>query len=173
MMIPQLFAYALNFPIQKFLQSQSKVFVMLWISAGVLVFHVIFSWLLILKLEWGLVGAAIALNSSWWLIVIGQLLYIFITKSDGAWNGFSWLAFADLFSFVKLSIASAVMLWYISLNLHFHLNLTNIGLNKFLVPINMVSFVFSPSMLCQVRRSTTIKFDNFLEGLKTKKFKYL
>ncbi|KAI5393032.1 protein DETOXIFICATION 33 [Lathyrus oleraceus] len=117
LMIPQLFAYALNFPIQKFLQSQSKVFVMLWISVGVLVFHVIFSWLLILKLEWGLVGAAIALNSSWWLIVIGQLLYIFITKSDGAWNGFSWLAFADLFSFVKLSIASAVMLclefWYL------------------------------------------------------------
>ncbi|RHN77406.1 putative multi antimicrobial extrusion protein [Medicago truncatula] len=116
-MIPQIFAYALNFPIQKFLQAQRKVLVMLWISLGVLVLHVPLSWLLILKLNWGLVGAAIILNTSWWLIVIGQLLYIFITKSDGAWSGFSWLAFADLFNFLKLSLASAVMLclefWYL------------------------------------------------------------
>lgn len=116
-MLPQLFAYALNFPIQKFLQSQRKVMVMAWISAIVLVFHTVFSWLLILKLGWGLVGAAIVLNTSWWLIIIGQVMYIFITKSDGAWNGFSWLAFADLWGFVKLSLASAVMLclefWYL------------------------------------------------------------
>ncbi|GLU04380.1 hypothetical protein SLE2022_215300 [Rubroshorea leprosula] len=116
-MLPQLFAYAMNFPIQKFLQSQRKVFVMAWISAVVLVLHAFFSWLLILHLGWGLTGAAVTLNTSWWLIVIGQLLYIFITKSDGAWSGFSWLAFADLWGFVKLSLASAVMLclefWYL------------------------------------------------------------
>ncbi|XP_065881464.1 protein DETOXIFICATION 33 [Euphorbia lathyris] len=116
-MLPQLFAYALNFPIQKFLQSQRKVYVMAWISAVVLVLHAFFSWLFILHLGWGLTGAAITLNTSWWLIVIGQLLYIFITKSDGAWTGFSWLAFADLWGFVKLSLASAVMLclefWYL------------------------------------------------------------
>ncbi|GMH23208.1 hypothetical protein Nepgr_025051 [Nepenthes gracilis] len=116
-MLPQLFAYAMNFPIQKFLQAQRKVMVMAWVSAAVLVIHALFSWLFILKFGWGLVGAAIMLNSSWWLIVIGQLLYIFITKSDGAWSGFSWLAFADLWGFVKLSLASAVMLclefWYL------------------------------------------------------------
>ncbi|XWS14626.1 hypothetical protein CRYUN_Cryun35bG0025500 [Craigia yunnanensis] len=116
-MLPQLFAYALNFPIQKFLQAQRKVMVMAWVSALVLVLHIFFSWLLIFKLGWGLIGAAITLNTSWWLIVIGQLLYIFITKSDGAWCGFSWLAFADLFGFVKLSLASAIMLclefWYL------------------------------------------------------------
>ncbi|CAJ1972833.1 unnamed protein product [Sphenostylis stenocarpa] len=116
-MIPQLFAYAMNFPIQKFLQAQGKVLVMLWVSVGVLVLHTIFSWFLILKLGWGLSGAAITLNTSWWLIVIAQLLYIFITKSDGAWSGFTWLAFMDLFGFVKLSLASAVMLclefWYL------------------------------------------------------------
>ncbi|KAF3446263.1 hypothetical protein FNV43_RR11442 [Rhamnella rubrinervis] len=116
-MIPQLFAYALNFPIQKFLQAQGKVSVMAWVSAMVLVAHAFFSWLLILKLGWGLTGAAIVLNVSWWLIVIGQLLYILVSKSDGAWSGFSWLAFSDLFGFVKLSLASAVMLclefWYL------------------------------------------------------------
>ncbi|KAH7524043.1 hypothetical protein FEM48_Zijuj06G0076400 [Ziziphus jujuba var. spinosa] len=109
-MLPQLFAYALNFPIQKFLQAQSKVMVMAWISAVVLVEHAFLSWLLILKLGWGLPGAALVLNSSWWLIVIAQLIYIFKTKSDGAWSGFSWLAFQDLFGFVKLSLSSALML---------------------------------------------------------------
>ncbi|KAL8153972.1 hypothetical protein V2J09_011732 [Rumex salicifolius] len=114
-MLPQLFAYAMNFPIQKFLQAQRKVYVMAIVSGAVLVFHAIFSWLFILKFGWGLIGAAIMLNTSWWLIVIGQLLYIFITKSDGAWSGFSWLAFADLWGFIKLSLASAVILefWYL------------------------------------------------------------
>ncbi|GFQ04215.1 mate efflux family protein alf5 [Phtheirospermum japonicum] len=45
------------------------------------------------------------------------LIYIFYTKSDGAWSGFSWLAFHDLYGFVKLSLASAIMLclefWYL------------------------------------------------------------
>ncbi|PIN15830.1 hypothetical protein CDL12_11525 [Handroanthus impetiginosus] len=116
-MIPQMFAYAMNFPIQKFLQAQRKLMAMAWISAAVLVFHIFFSWLLILKLGWGLVGAALTLNVSWWLIVILQLIYIFYTKSDGAWSGFSWLAFQDLFGFIKLSLASAIMLclefWYL------------------------------------------------------------
>ncbi|XP_019458382.1 PREDICTED: protein DETOXIFICATION 33 [Lupinus angustifolius] len=116
-MLPQLFAYALNFPIQKFLQAQRKVNVMLCISAAVLVSHTFFSWLLILKLGWGIKGAAITLNISWWLVVIAQSLYIFITKSEGAWSGFTWLAFVDLYDFVKLSLASAIMLclefWYL------------------------------------------------------------
>lgn len=116
-MIPQLFAYALNFPIQKFLQAQRKVFVMTWVSAVVLVVHTFFSWLFIFELGWGLVGAAVTLNVSWWLVVFGQLAYIFYTKSDGAWTGFSWLAFQDLWGFIKLSLASAVMLclefWYL------------------------------------------------------------
>ncbi|XP_010254988.1 PREDICTED: protein DETOXIFICATION 33-like [Nelumbo nucifera] len=118
-MIPQLFAYALNFPIQKFLQAQRKVMVMAYVSAIVLVIHVVLSWLVTLKLGWGLVGAAFTLNLSWWLVVLGQLLYIFIWKSDGAWTGFSLLAFADLYGFVKLSLASAIMLclefWYLML----------------------------------------------------------
>lgn len=116
-MIPQLFAYAVNFPIQKFLQSQRKLMAMAWISLAVLILHTFFSWFLILKVGWGLVGAAITLNVSWWLIVTLQLIYIFYTKSDGAWCGFSWLAFQDLFGFVKLSLASAIMLclefWYL------------------------------------------------------------
>ncbi|KAI4379112.1 hypothetical protein MLD38_005448 [Melastoma candidum] len=115
-MIPQLFAYAVNFPIAKFLQAQSKIMVMAGIAAVVLVIHAVFSWLLMLKLGWGLVGAAVVLNASWWIIVGAQLAYIFSGACGRAWTGFSLKAFQNLWGFVRLSLASAVMLcleiWY-------------------------------------------------------------
>ncbi|KAF5193603.1 Detoxification-like protein [Thalictrum thalictroides] len=82
---------------------------MAWISLGVLVLHVGLSWLSIVKLEMGLVGAAISLDFSWWLMVICQLIYVFTCCKD-SWTGFSWLAFTDLIGFIGLSLASAVML---------------------------------------------------------------
>ncbi|CAM8984156.1 unnamed protein product [Rhodiola kirilowii] len=115
-MIPQLFAYAFNFPIAKFLQAQSKIMVMAAIAGVVLALHTFFSWLFMIKLGWGLVGAAIALDSSWVLIVLAQLLYILSGTCGRAWSGFSWSAFENLWGFVRLSLASAVMLclevWY-------------------------------------------------------------
>ncbi|XP_055810366.1 protein DETOXIFICATION 31-like isoform X2 [Solanum dulcamara] len=115
-MIPQLFAYALNFPIQIFLQAQSKIMVMAAIAAVGLAGHSLFSWLFMLKLGWGLVGAAVVLNGSWWFVVVAKLVYIFSGACGEAWSGFSIKAFQNLWEFVKLSFASAVMLcleiWY-------------------------------------------------------------
>ncbi|GLU21676.1 hypothetical protein SLE2022_378030 [Rubroshorea leprosula] len=115
-MIPQLFAYALNFPMAKFLQSQSKIMIIAVISAVVMVFHAFFSWLLMLKLGWGLVGAAVVLNTSWIVIDVAQFVYIVSGGFRESWTGFSWKAFQNLWSFMRLSLASAVMLclevWY-------------------------------------------------------------
>ncbi|KAL5122487.1 Protein DETOXIFICATION 29 [Glycine soja] len=91
-MIPQLFAYAQNFPVAKFLQAQ------------------VLSWLLMVKLELGLVGAAVVLNGSWWFVVVAQLVYVFGGWCWPAWNGFSGEAFRNLCGFFRLSLASAVML---------------------------------------------------------------
>ncbi|KAK4847266.1 hypothetical protein QYF36_000193 [Acer negundo] len=110
MIIPQLFAYAINFPIQKFLQSQNKVWVLTMISMSTLAFHALLNWILITKLNQGLVGAAIAGNVSWWLMVSAQIIYVTSGWFPAAWTGFSSLAFKSLASFVKLSLASAVML---------------------------------------------------------------
>ncbi|XP_076944630.1 protein DETOXIFICATION 30-like [Bidens hawaiensis] len=72
--------------------------------------------LFMLKLGWGLAGGAVMLNLSWWFIVVAQLIYIFRGSCGRAWSGFSWGAFTNLWSFVKLSFASAIMLcletWY-------------------------------------------------------------
>ncbi|KAJ6725147.1 PROTEIN DETOXIFICATION [Salix viminalis] len=116
-LIPQIFAYAANFPIQKFLQSQSVIFPSAYISGGVLVVHLLLSWIAIYKLGWGLLGASLVLSLSWWVLVGAQFVYILASgKFKHTWNGFSLQAFSGLWEFFKLSIASAVMLcletWY-------------------------------------------------------------
>ena len=116
-LIPQIFAYAVNFPIQKFLQSQSIVAPSAYISAATLVVHLSISWLAVYKLGLGLIGASLALSLSWWIIVVAQFAYILMSsKCKHTWTGFSLQAFSGLWEFVKLSTASAVMLcletWY-------------------------------------------------------------
>ncbi|XP_065879861.1 protein DETOXIFICATION 40-like isoform X2 [Euphorbia lathyris] len=116
-LIPQIFAYAANFPIQKFLQAQSIVFPSAYIALATLVVHLLLSWLAIYKLGLGLLGASLVLSLSWWIIVVAQFVYILVSpKCKKTWTGFSWLAFSGLWDFLKLSTASAVMLclesWY-------------------------------------------------------------
>lgn len=83
------------------------------ISVVALAFHVLLNWVLVTKLDHGLAGAAIAGNISWWLVVLGQIVYVVCGYFPEAWTGFSWSALKSLASFVKLSIASAVMLWLV------------------------------------------------------------
>ncbi|KAL0658025.1 hypothetical protein Bca4012_078610 [Brassica carinata] len=106
-MIPQIFAYAVNFPTAKFLQSQSKIMFMAAISAAAHVLHVPLTWFVMEKLKWGMAGLAVVLNGSWWFIEVAQLVYIFSGTCGEAWPGFSWEAFHNLWGFVRLSLASA------------------------------------------------------------------
>ncbi|KDO78210.1 hypothetical protein CISIN_1g043801mg, partial [Citrus sinensis] len=64
-LIPQIFAYAVNFPIQKLPQAQSIISPSAYISAATLVVHVLLSWVAIFKLGWGLLGASLVLSLSW------------------------------------------------------------------------------------------------------------
>lgn len=109
--IPQLYAHAFNYPLQKFLQSQSKVWVMTILSILSLGFHALLNWVLVIKLDRGLYGAAIAGDLSWWVLIITQLVYIISGFFPDSWTGFSCLAFKSLANFVKLSLSSALMLW--------------------------------------------------------------
>nr|AGT17221.1 transparent testa 12 protein [Saccharum hybrid cultivar R570] len=116
-LIPQIFAYAANFPIQKFMQAQSIMAPSAYISAATLVVHVGLSYLAVYQWGLGLLGASLILSLSWWVIVAAQFVYIVTSERCRlTWTGFSWEAFSGLPSFFKLSLASAVMLcletWY-------------------------------------------------------------
>ncbi|VAI02311.1 unnamed protein product [Triticum turgidum subsp. durum] len=114
--VPQLFAYAANFPLQKFFQAQSKVWAMTFISGVVLALHVVLNYVFVTRLGHGLFGAAMIGNVTWWIIILAQFAYLVSGCFPEAWKGFSMLAFSNLAAFVRLSLASAVMLclelWY-------------------------------------------------------------
>ncbi|OIT33047.1 PREDICTED: protein DETOXIFICATION 40-like [Nicotiana attenuata] len=119
-LIPQIFAYAVNFPIQKFLQSQSIVAPSAFISLGTLFVHILLSWVVVYKIGLGLLGASLVLSFSWWIIVVAQFIYIIKSeRCKATWAGFRWEAFSGLCQFVKLSAGSAVMLcletWYMQI----------------------------------------------------------
>nr|XP_023901325.1 protein DETOXIFICATION 27-like [Quercus suber] len=110
-MIPLHFSFAFQFPLQRFLQSQMKAGVIAWVSLLALVVHLIVSWLFVYKLKLGVVGTAATLNFSWWVLVFGLLAYTICGGCPLTWTGFSIEAFSGLWEFVKLSVASGVMLW--------------------------------------------------------------
>ncbi|XP_060168352.1 protein DETOXIFICATION 33-like isoform X2 [Lycium barbarum] len=114
--IPEIIASALNYPTEKFLQAQSKVWFMAFSSILTLAIHVLLNWIFVTKLGMGLVGAAIAGNISFWILTVVKIIYIVGGWFPEAWTGFSYLAFKSLTKFLKLSISSAVMLclevWY-------------------------------------------------------------
>jgi MATE family multidrug resistance protein len=116
-LVPQIFAYAANFPIQKFLQAQSIMAPSAYISAATLAVHLGLSYFVVYRFGLGLLGAALTLSASWWIIVVAQFVYIVTSERCRlTWTGFSMQAFSGLPEFFKLSLASAVMLcletWY-------------------------------------------------------------
>ncbi|KAL1317119.1 hypothetical protein AAHE18_15G112900 [Arachis hypogaea] len=136
-MLPQLFAYSMNFPIQKSLQAQSKIMVMAWISAGVLVAHAVLSW----------VGGS---NGS----------------CKDTWKGFSLQAFQSLCGFIRLSLASAVMLclevWYFMVLILFAGYLKNVEISVDAMSICMnilgwtIMFAFGMNAAVSVRLSNEV-----------------
>lgn len=115
-MIPLHFGYAFSLPLQRYLQSQLKNSVIAWMSGVTLIIHIFLSWLFIMKLGTGVIGAAITLDIATWLPLIGLFIYMVCGGCPLTWKGFSREAFSGLWAFIKLSVASGVMLcleiWY-------------------------------------------------------------
>ncbi|KAK4593970.1 hypothetical protein RGQ29_017870 [Quercus rubra] len=116
-LILQLYAFAISCPMQRFLQAQNIVNPLAYMAVGVFLLHILLSWLVVYILDYGLLGAALTLSLSWWILVILNALYILLSPScKDTWTGFSMKAFTGIWPYFKLTIASAVMLcleiWY-------------------------------------------------------------
>ncbi|KAG2717639.1 hypothetical protein I3760_03G185600 [Carya illinoinensis] len=116
-LIPQLYAFAISCPMQRFLQAQNIVNPLAYMSVGVFLVHIVLTWLVVYVVDYGLLGAALTLSFSWWVLVILNGLYILLSPScKETWTGFSIKAFKGIWPYFKLTVASAVMLcleiWY-------------------------------------------------------------
>ncbi|PPD85047.1 hypothetical protein GOBAR_DD18000 [Gossypium barbadense] len=74
-MIPLHFSFAFQFPLQRFLQSQSKTAVLAYVSFVALGVNVLTSWVFVNVLDWGVIGASLALDISWWVGALGLYSY--------------------------------------------------------------------------------------------------
>ncbi|KAL3694123.1 hypothetical protein R1sor_007774 [Riccia sorocarpa] len=111
-LIPTLFSYATLQPMVRFLLAQDAGLAIAIFSAiTTLCCHISLCWLLIFKLKYGMVGAAIASGVSEWLNVIFLALYIGCSPKFGStWRGFSKRAFQDVGVFLKSAMPSTAML---------------------------------------------------------------
>ncbi|CAN1237269.1 Protein DETOXIFICATION 34 [Linum grandiflorum] len=168
--IPQMFSLALNFPTQKFLQSQSNVGVLAWIGFATLVIHIILLYFFIYVFQWGLTGAAAAYDISAWGLALAQVVYVVGWCKEG-WTGLSWLAFKDLWGFLKLSIASAVMIcleiWYfmvlIVLTGHLEDPVIAVGSLSICMNINGWEGLLSAGTILATRNDFAVIFTNSIE----------
>jgi MATE family multidrug resistance protein len=112
-MLPLHFMFAIQLPLNKFLQCQRKNWVIALSSVLGFPVHVVATWLLVQCFQLGVLGAAMSLNLSWALITGLQLAYAIGGGCPETWRGFSWSAFMGLKDFVRLSVASGVMTWYV------------------------------------------------------------
>ncbi|KAI5059245.1 hypothetical protein GOP47_0025564 [Adiantum capillus-veneris] len=110
-LIPTLFGNATSQPFAKFLQAQSLVAPLLWISLCVLACHVPICWFLVFKSGMGFIGAALANSISYWIDVILLALYVrFSPKCAESRAPLSLEALHDLKGFLTLAIPSAAMI---------------------------------------------------------------
>ncbi|KAG8482506.1 hypothetical protein CXB51_024382 [Gossypium anomalum] len=116
-LIPQLYAFAISCPMQRFLQAQNIVNPLAYISVGVFLLHILLTWLAVDVLGYGLLGASLTLSISWWILTVLNGLYIVLSPScKETWTGLSSKAFKGIWPYFKITAASAVMLcleiWY-------------------------------------------------------------
>ncbi|CAO2830706.1 unnamed protein product [Amaranthus hypochondriacus] len=110
-MIPSLFGYGLLQCLIRFFQTQNIILPMVITSGITAILHVLVCWILIFGLGFGIKGAALANNVSYWINFF--LLAIYLKLSPAwmkTWTGFSKEAFHDLWNFLKLAISSAFMI---------------------------------------------------------------
>ncbi|XP_058750023.1 protein DETOXIFICATION 34-like isoform X1 [Vicia villosa] len=165
LMIPYMFSYAINLPLMKYLQSQSKVNVIMYIAIVTLLIQNGLLYTFINVFDWGIIGLAMASNVSGWVFSGALVIYTIGWCKEG-WNGFSLMAFRELWEFIKLSIGSCVMIcleqWYSAciILLAGHLDNPVIDVGSFSICFNIqgwhVMLLLGASTAVSVRVSNTL-----------------
>ncbi|KAF8034938.1 hypothetical protein BT93_C1076 [Corymbia citriodora subsp. variegata] len=102
-LIPFHLCFPFQFTLQRFLQSQLKTAVIVWVSGGSLALHTLVSWLFVYKLRVGLIGTALTIDFSWWVTVLGMFVYTVCGGCPLTWTGFSTQAIIALLQEVRVA----------------------------------------------------------------------
>ncbi|KAK8342642.1 hypothetical protein V6Z12_A08G245400 [Gossypium hirsutum] len=81
-----MFSMIISFTCQMFLQSQSKNMVIAYLAAFSIGTHICLSWLLTMKLKYGLIGALLSTILAYWIPNIGQLIFVTCGGCKDTWK---------------------------------------------------------------------------------------
>ncbi|KAH7533917.1 hypothetical protein FEM48_Zijuj04G0182300 [Ziziphus jujuba var. spinosa] len=110
LLIPALFAYAIQQSLVCYFQSQGLTFPVLISSCTILCFHIPVCWALVYKLELGSRGAAMSIGLSYWLNVIFLVLYMkYSSDCEKTRVTFSIDVLLSIREFLSYAIPSGVM----------------------------------------------------------------
>ncbi|PKA58519.1 Protein transparent TESTA 12 [Apostasia shenzhenica] len=109
--IPLAFSFVFTYTFQIFFQSQSKNSIISYLACLSLALHILFSWLVVSKLSFGVSGAIGSSVIVLWFTIIGEFIFLFSDQCRDTWKGFSWDALRDLWPIIKLSFSSGLMIW--------------------------------------------------------------
>ncbi|WVZ04659.1 hypothetical protein V8G54_018005 [Vigna mungo] len=87
-LIPFHLSFPFQFTLQRFLQCQLKTGIVAWVSGATLAIHVLVSWVFVYRMIIGIVGAALSIGFSWWLLVLGMFGYTLYGGCPCSWTGF-------------------------------------------------------------------------------------
>lgn len=109
-LIPGLFAYGFLNNILRFLQTQSVVMPLIFLSAIPLVIHIGIAYSLVHWTALGFKGAPLAASISLWISILMLAMYVVrAKKTEHTWTGFSLESFHYVLTDLKLALPSAAM----------------------------------------------------------------
>lgn len=97
---------------KRFVQAQGLFSASLYVLLFCAPFNAFMNWLLVWKLQWGFIGAPIAVAITDTLLPIGLFIYVrFFSKSGmSCWNGFTKRAFQNWGPMIKLALPGVIMI---------------------------------------------------------------
>lgn len=111
-LIPGLFAYGFLNNILRFLQTQSVVLPLVFLSGIPLVIHIGIAYGLVHWTALGFKGAPLAASISFWISIIMLATYVVRDKKfEHTWEGFALESFYYVLTDLKLALSSAAMVW--------------------------------------------------------------
>ena len=94
---------------KRFFQAQGLFYASLYVLIVCAPLNAFLNWFFVWQLEWGFVGAPIAVVITQWLLPIGLLIYVRFVDGMQCWPGFTIRAWKNWMPMIKLALPGVIM----------------------------------------------------------------
>lgn len=160
--LPALFPYLAYEAMKKYLETQMIVYPQMFVAFAVLALHVIITYIYTDLFGWGLKGATLAIATSYWLLWLSLLAFVYLRKLHvKTWPGIQLgSAMQEWLPFLKLGLPGAAMLclewWGFELHALVAGHFGTVALASQSLILNSLAFCFMLPLGIQVAVATRV-----------------